>query len=143
MNARKPIVVVGGTIILAAGVILSLRSGLPSPTIRGRFTPEEVRQIELAVRNHRLSLLRFLVSKHRFRMAFDFCTDVGLGSLDEIGPNISPAVRVSRSITNSMGAYLITRGRCPVRYELEGTTTGWKVAVVAFPAMKASNKRMQ
>ena len=132
--------------IFAAIVFLSLRSRLPSPTIKGQFTPGEVRQIEQAVLHDRWRILRSLVSTHRFRMAFEVCkADVGLGSLDEIGPNIGLTISASGSITNSMGAYFISRGcwqKKTVRYELERTTTGWKVAMVAFPTIKASNRPM-
>jgi hypothetical protein len=150
MNVGKPIVkiwVTGGVLVLAATICLWLRSGLRSPRIKGQFTPEEVRLIEQAALHDRWSILRSLVSTHRFRMAFEVCmADVGLGHPDEIGPNNGLSISANGSITNSMGAYLISSGffgQKTVRYELERTTSGWKVAMVAFPTMKASNKRKQ
>src|SRR5580765_1393651 len=133
---------VGTILILALGIFLFSRGGVQEPTIKGQFTPEEIRQIERTVRHDRWSIMRSLVSSHRFRLAFEvFVADMAFGSIDEIGPDSVMTVGLGGSITNSMGAYLITRGSCLkkiVKYELERTNTGLKVAVVVFPTMKAS-----
>lgn len=114
--------------------------------IKGKFTREDVHQIEHAILRHRREFAGKLVSAHQFKAAFEvYLSAILFRELKEVGQDTYPAV-VDGHLILGKGAYAIPRQRTPdkaLKYELQLSTNGWEVAVIVLPNSRASNNRTQ
>jgi hypothetical protein len=132
------ILVVSVAVVVATVAAVLSRRAAPLPKVTGSFSPQDVREIEQAVRHGRWEVSRDLLARRKFAKFAGVCLpDIALGRVREISPCKDQFMIVpGGSITSASGAFALSRAgfaREPVSYTLARTTIGWKVISINFP----------
>ena len=129
---RAGLVLLGLAVVFTLALVVS-RPPIPQALSGAQFTSEDIRQIQQAVRQARWQIARSLFLRHEFSRAFRVWAS---GGIKEVGDQRLPRIGVGNSLAFAPGASVRCKGQYgqkDIKYELEQTTNGWKVAVVAFP----------
>ena len=135
---RIILLAIAGAIGLVAAVSgLSRRAG-PEATVQGYLRPEDVPQIQRAVRRDRWEVAKACLTSRKFKLFFGlYIPDTAFGRVREIGSLLyRTAIGLGPSITNaSSRAYALSDGwysRRSVKYALERTTNWWEVTSFGY-----------
>lgn len=134
MKSRRIILlaIAAATVLGAAALGLSRRVS-PETTVQGCLTPEDVPEIQRAVRRDRWEVTKACFTSRNFNLFFGLCVpDDAFGRVREIGSIPDRAfIGFGASVTNtSSRAYALSGGwysHRSVKYALERTTNGWEV----------------